>query len=103
VDAATRRAKARRLNAVKQELADATRRRTELWHAQGDGCDPSLAAEVDRLSKHLDALWTEARVLTAEVRHGARSDIIARARQADRVERDLRRKERVAPVAVLSR
>ena len=102
MDAARRRAKARRLGTVKEELAEATRRRTELWHAQTEGSDSALAAEVDRLSRRLDVLWTEARVLTAEVRHGPRADIIARARQADRVERDLRRKER-APAAALSR
>jgi hypothetical protein len=96
-------AKTRRLRLVRQELARATARRTELWYEQGGGGAECPAVEVERLSKRIDALWTEARVLEAEIRHGARADIIARARQAERIERDLTRRAHVAPAGVLSR
>lgn len=58
---------------------------------------------VEWLSRRIDVLWTEARVLEAEIRHGARADIIARARQAERIERDLTRRQHTAPAGALSR
>jgi Holliday junction resolvasome RuvABC ATP-dependent DNA helicase subunit len=58
---------------------------------------------VERLSRNIDALWNEARILTAEIRHGARADIIARARQTERIERDLTRRLRATPARALSR
>jgi ATP-dependent Clp protease ATP-binding subunit ClpA len=88
----------KRLRVVKRQLATATDRRTELWR-HGDGSDPALATEVARLSDRIETLWSECRVLTAEIRNGARADIIARARAAERVERDLTRRQRLEPVA----
>jgi hypothetical protein len=94
----------KRLHVVRQELAEATRRRTELWceHGEAGSGDPPTA-EVERLSRQIDALWSEARMLAAEIRHGARADIIARARQAERIERDLTLRQRVATARALSR
>jgi hypothetical protein len=97
-------ARIRRLHLVRRELAEATRRRTELWYEHGDGGSKGPpTAGVERLSTRIEGLWTEARVLEAEIRHGARADIIARARQAERIERDLTRRQRVAPAGAASR
>jgi ATP-dependent Clp protease ATP-binding subunit ClpA len=92
----------RRLRVVRRQLAAATDRRSELWR-HGDGSDPALAPEVARLSDRIETLWSEARVLTAEIRNGARADIIARARAAERVERDLTRRQRLEPAAARPR
>lgn len=103
MDAVTRQTKARRLRTVRDELSEATRRRTELWHEHEGMSDATFAREVDRLSRRIDSLWNEARVLTAEIRNGARADIIARARQTERIERDLRRPKRAEPAEALAR
>lgn len=94
MDAATRSEKMRRLRAVREQIGEVTRRRTVLWHQRSETPEGALAPEVDRLSARIDELWSEARTLNAEIRHGDRSDIIARARQTERIERDLRRKRR---------
>ena len=88
---------------VREELEQTTGRRAELWREHGDSSDLRVAADVDRLSRRIEALWDEARMLTAEIRHGARADIIARARQTERVERDLRRRQRSGPSEALAR
>jgi multidrug resistance efflux pump len=93
----------RRLRVVRRQLAAATDRRSELWREHGDGSDSAFAAEVARLSDRIDTLWAETRILMAEIRNGARADIIAKARAAERVERDLTRRQRLASATARSR
>jgi ATP-dependent Clp protease ATP-binding subunit ClpA len=93
----------RRLDVVRQELAEATDRRTGLWYEHVESAGAVLSSEVASLSERIDALWSEARMLAAEIRHGDRMDIIARARAAERVERDLTRRQRAAPAMAARR
>ena len=93
----------KRFRDIKHELAQATARRTALWQAQTDTSDPKEALEVAWLSERIEALWTEARQLAAEIRSGPRAEIIARARAAERVERDLGRRLRAEPARTGSR
>ena len=93
----------KRLRAVKLELAQATARRTVLWQEQTEATDPKAAVEVAWLSERIEALWSEARQLAAEIRSGPRAEIIARARAAERVERDLGRRLRAEPARSGSR
>jgi hypothetical protein len=93
----------KRLRAVKLELGQATARRTALWLEQTEATDPTAALEVGWLSERIEALWSEARQLAAEIRSGPRAEIIARARAAERVERDLGRRLRAEPARSGSR
>jgi hypothetical protein len=47
-----------------------------------------MAAEVEELTKRIQALWTEARVARTRARFGSPDTIIARARAEERLERD---------------
>jgi hypothetical protein len=102
VDAQTRSRQLRQLRAVKHELARLTARRTALWHEQSDAPDPRTALEVAWVSERIETLWAEERRLAAEIRSGPRTEIIARARAADRVERDLGRRMRAERAAASS-
>jgi ATP-dependent Clp protease ATP-binding subunit ClpA len=86
-----------RLRVVKQELAQVTARRTALWQEHTEATAPKAALEVAWLSERIEALWSEARQLAAEIRSGPRAEIITRARAAERVERDLGRRLRTEP------
>jgi galactokinase/mevalonate kinase-like predicted kinase len=99
VNTATRKAKAKRLRTVKQELAKIAAKRSALWQLHEERSDATLALEISRLSEQIEALWEESRVLTAEIRNGARAEIIARARAAERIERDLGPRSRARTLA----
>jgi ATP-dependent Clp protease ATP-binding subunit ClpA len=102
VDAQTRSKQLTQLRAVKHELARVTARRSALWHEQSDAPDSKTTLEVARLSQRIETLWAEERRLAAEIRSGPRKEIIARARAADRVERDLGRRMRPEPATASS-
>ena len=72
---------------IHAEIERASERRTDLWHALGEGHDPALAAELKRLNERLEALWEEPRSARAELRFGNRTRIVARARAEERLER----------------
>ena len=72
---------------IHREIEVLSERRTELWHALSQGHDPSVSAELKRLSEQLDALWDEERTLKAALRFGDRDHIVARARVEERLER----------------
>src|SRR5262249_34829450 len=99
VNTATRKAKAKRLRTVKQELAKIAAKRTALWQLHEERSDAAVALEISRLSEQIEGFWEESRTLTAEIRNGARAEIIARARAAERIERDLGPRSRSRPAA----
>jgi hypothetical protein len=75
------------LTDIHREIEQASERRAELWHELSQGHDPNAAAELKRLSDHLDRLWDEERAVKAELRFGNRDHIVARARVEERLER----------------
>ena len=75
------------LTGIHQEIEQTSERGAELWHVLSQGHDPEAAAELKRLSDHLDRLWDEERTLKAELRFGDRDHIVARARVEERLER----------------
>ena len=82
----------RTLTDIKNELAEATERRTELWkRLSGAGADTELSAEIAALSARIEALWQEARTAKTRTRFGGQEAIIARARADERLERELAR------------
>jgi len=90
-DAAKRVAAARRLDEINAELEAAMERRTELWHEQSVGPDPSISGEIKALSERLNELWAEARARRATVRAGSRERILTRVRAEARFEREARK------------
>jgi hypothetical protein len=77
---------------IKNELAEATERRTELWkQLSAVGADPDLSAEIAAVSGRIESLWQEARTEKTRTRFGAQEAIIARARADERLERELGR------------
>ena len=90
-DAAKRVAAARRLDEINAELEAAMERRTELWHRQSVGPDPSISGEIKALSERLNELWAEARARRATVRAGSRERILTRVRAEARFEREARK------------
>jgi hypothetical protein len=75
------------LTDIHDKIEQTSERRAELWHVLSQGHDPEAAAELKRLSDHLDRLWDEERTLKAELRFGDRDHIVARARVEERLER----------------
>jgi len=75
------------LTQIHEEIDQTSERRVELWHVLSQGHDPEAAAELKRLSDHLERLWDEERTLKAELRFGNRDHIVARARVEERLER----------------
>jgi hypothetical protein len=81
----------RTIEDIRKELERAVERRAELWHDLNDGVDPAKSAEAAELSEQIDELWAEARALRAHERFGPSDAIRARARAAERLERDSQR------------
>jgi hypothetical protein len=75
------------LTQIHEEIEQTSERRTALWHALSEGYNPEAAAELKRLTEHLDRLWDEERSLRATLRFGDRDKIVARARVEERLER----------------
>ena len=72
---------------IRQEIDEATARRTELWQRLAEGHDAQLSAELHELDERLERLWDEHRILRARLRFGDRDEIIARARHEERLAR----------------
>ena len=77
----------RTLQEIKQEIERLSDRRAEILHQLSEGHDTALAAEHQRLEDRISALWEEQRAARASLRFGDRDDIIARARQEERLSR----------------
>jgi predicted nucleic acid-binding Zn-ribbon protein len=78
----------RTLSEIQSELDAATERRAELWKELSAGHDPEKAAEVERLTERIEALWDESRAARTRARFGEPGAIIARARADERLERE---------------
>ena len=77
----------RTLNEIHQEIERLSEERSELWHQLSAEYEAALVADIHRLDAELDGLWDEHRALRARVRFGERSQIVARARVEERLER----------------
>ena len=77
----------RTLEEIRNQLDQATERRSELWHLLSDGHDPTLSDELHELEDRIATLWDEQRTLKAQQRFGDRDEIIKRARHEERLAR----------------
>jgi hypothetical protein len=77
----------RTLDEIRNELNQATERRSELWHLLSDGHEPALSDELHELEDRIAMLWDEQRTLKAQQRFGDRDEIIKRARHEERLAR----------------
>lgn len=77
----------RTLDEIRNELNQATERRSELWHLLSDGHDAALSDELHELEDRIAMLWDEQRTLKAQQRFGDRTEIIKRARHEERLAR----------------
>jgi hypothetical protein len=77
----------RTLDEIRNQLDQATERRSELWHLLSDGHDPILSDELHELEDRIATLWDEQRMLKAQQRFGDRDEIIKRARHEERLAR----------------
>jgi hypothetical protein len=75
------------LDEIRNQLDQATERRSELWHLLSDGHDPALSDELHELEDRIATLWDEQRTLKAQRRFGDRDEIIKRARHEERLAR----------------
>ena len=81
----------RTLNDIRRELDDATERRAGLWEELGEGFDAVKSAEAAQLTRHIEDLWSEARIARARAQFGPSEEIITKARAQDRLDREARR------------
>ena len=72
---------------IHQEIERLSEERGELWHQLSAEYDAALVADIRKLDAELDRLWDENRALRARLRFGERSQIVARARVEERLER----------------
>ena len=75
------------LSEIHQEIDRLSEERAELWHQLSTEHDLSVREQIRHIDAQLDALWDEHRALRARVRFGDRSQIVARARVEERLER----------------
>jgi hypothetical protein len=69
------------------EIERRSEERSELYKRLSQEYDAAVVADIHRLDAELDRLWDEHRSLRARVRFGDRSQIVARARVEERLER----------------
>jgi hypothetical protein len=72
---------------IHQDIDHLSAERAALWQQLSAEYDSAVVAEIHRLDAELDGLWDENRALRAWVRFGDRSQIVARARVEERLER----------------
>lgn len=77
----------RTLTEIHSEIDRLSERRTGLYQELSAGLRPNVRDEIKLLDEELQSLWAEHRALKARVRFGEREQIIARARQEERLER----------------
>jgi len=77
----------RTFSEIHQEIERLSEERGQLWQQLSAEYDAGIVADIHRLDAELDRLWDEHRALRARVRFGDRSQIVARARVEERLER----------------
>jgi len=77
----------RTFSEIHQEIERLSEERRQLWHQLSAEYDAGIVADIHRLDAELDRLWDEHRALRARVRFGDRTQIVARARVEERLER----------------
>jgi hypothetical protein len=78
----------RTLRDIERELEEAAEQRTALWKGLSEGRDAARSAQIEELTRRIEALWAEARAARTRARFGAPEAIIARARADERLERE---------------
>ncbi len=77
----------RTFSEIHQEIERLSEERGQLWQQLSAEYDAGIVADIHGLDAELDRLWDEHRALRARVRFGDRTQIVARARVEERLER----------------
>jgi hypothetical protein len=75
------------LEAIQTQIAELSERRSALWRRLAEGYDGEIARELKALDAELARLYDAQRATRARMRFGDRSEIVARARMEERLER----------------
>ncbi len=80
----------RRPAAIRRDIERLASRRAQLWKELSEGSEAERSQLV-AINARIEELWLELRRANAVLRSGSRDQILARARRAERAERDLGR------------
>ena len=72
---------------IQRQIGELSERRTALWRRLAEGHDGEIARELKALDAELARLYDAQRAARARMRFGDRSEIVARARMEERLER----------------
>jgi hypothetical protein len=75
------------IDEIRTDIETLSERRTALWRRLAEGHDAELARELKALDAQLAKLYDVQRAIRAQLRFGDRSEIVARARMEERLER----------------
>jgi hypothetical protein len=75
------------IDEIQREIEELSEKRTVLWRRLSDGHDPDVARELKALDSALARLYDAQRATRAQLRFGNRTEIVARARMEERLER----------------
>jgi hypothetical protein len=75
------------LESIQRQIGELSERRSALWRRLAEGHDGEIARELKALDAELARLYDAQRAIRARMRFGDRSEIVARARMEERLER----------------
>lgn len=75
------------IEGVRTEIEELSERRSSLWRRLAESYDGEVARELKALDARLAKLYDVQRAIRAQLRFGDRSEIVARARMEERLER----------------
>lgn len=75
------------IEGVRTEIEELSERRSSLWRRLAESYDAEVARELKALDARLAKLYDVQRAIRAQLRFGDRSEIVARARMEERLER----------------
>jgi hypothetical protein len=75
------------IDEIQREIDELSEKRTALWRVLSEGHDGEVARELKALDSQLTRLYDAQRAVRAQLRFGDRSEIVARARMEERLER----------------
>ena len=81
---------------IRRDLDQAVERRAAIWDELSEQHDARKSVEAAALSKRIEDLWAELRAAQARARYGPSETIIARARAEERLDRESRRRLKIA-------